>query len=128
MAVETTNLRYRVTASLPATTVPNSSTLMLRVSTRFVDQLFISLTVATAALTGFAIKGTPIAGVADVSLFAATADFTTPGAIVLDASGDLTGLTAGTGWLVLNVRGFAEIAIFATSGGTATLAISAGGE
>lgn len=129
MSVDSTNLRYRITASLPATLVPASLTDMLTVNCRYIRQLFVQITVAAAALTGFAVKAKATkAAAASVTLFNAAGDYTSPFGLMVDASGDLTIQGIGSGWFCLNVGGLEEITIAATSGGTATIAIEAGGE
>lgn len=129
MSLQTTNLRYRNTASLPATIVPAAPGDMLTIDVKWLKQLFIQITVATAALTAFVVKGkSHKAAAAAVTIASAAADFTTPKGLVKAASGDLTIQGVGSGWLALDVGGLEEITINATSGGTATIAIDAGGE
>lgn len=56
-----------------------------------------------------------------VLLFSVAGDFTSPAGLVVDASGDLTTLAAGTtGWLVLDVLGLYKIKIEASSAVGAT--------
>lgn len=132
MTVEvSTNPVRRENVSLPATVVPGSGGAdMLTVDVRFLTRLFIHLTVATASLTGFKIKGTATgADAAPATIFSATADYTTNAGkgLMLGASGDLTGQAAGSGWMAMDVGPFQTIVISATSGGTATLALEVGG-
>jgi len=117
-----------VRASLTATVVPASSTNMLGIDCKGLSRVMIHLTGAVAALTGLALKayGHPD-GVAAVIADAA-ADFTAPAGIIVGTDGsDLTTLNAADGWVLVDVLGIEKLEIWATSGGTATLAIQAGG-
>ena len=129
MAAESSYLRFRTSANIPATVVPNSSTDMLTINTKYIKQLFVQITVAVAALTGFAIKAKArSAAAAAVTLYSAAGAFTSPVGLMKAASGDLTIQGVGSGWFALDVGGIEEVTIAATSGGTATILIEAGGE
>ena len=92
-----------------------------------VKRLFVHLTVAVADLTSFAIlaKATPDA--ASATLFSASGSYTSPAGRLLGASVDLTTLAVGTGWFDLIVEGLDQIILNCGSGGSATVAIEAGG-
>ncbi len=116
-----------VQKSVAATTVPGSSTKIGSMDVRGLRRIFVQLTVATASLTGFAIKVQATPAAAEQTLYSAAADFTTPAGLLVGASGDLTGAAAGAHWFCMDVSGLELVHIYATSGGTATLAIEAGG-
>ena len=91
------------------------------------DRIFVQITVATAALTGFAIKAKSNTDAAASTLYSTAGDFTTPVGLLVGASGDLTIQGVGVGWFIMDVSGLESIILTATSGGTATLAVEAGG-
>lgn len=98
------------------------------ISTSGIERLFIQITVAVAALTGFAVKGKSHPDAANVTLYSAASDYTLPAGLIVGASGDLTTQAVGAlGWLILDVRSLDSVTITATSGGTATVALFAGG-
>lgn len=90
------------------------------------EQLFGQLTVAVAALTEFELQGRPTAGSSYAALANATADFTTPNAPVIWASGDLTIAGVGVHHFLMDVRGIESVRVQAKSAGTATAAVNAG--
>ena len=88
------------------------------------DRLAAEVLVAGQALDAFVVKGKCTKDGADITLFSAALDYTTPAGIVIDASGDLTSQAVGTGWLVLDVRGFYDISLHASSGNVAGSTVS----
>ncbi len=104
-----------------------NTTLDIALDVRGLDRITVQLTVAMEALTGFAIKGKTTDDAAADTLYSAAGDFTSPRGLLVGASGDLTTLAVGTGWFVMDVTGYEEIVMTATSGGTARLAVRAGG-
>ena len=117
-------------ASLPATVVPNSATDMLTIDTKFLTRIYVHLTVAVAALTGFSIKikaNKNVLSTAVDTLYSVSADFTLPKGLLVGSSGDLTIQGVGHGWFMMDVAGIDSVILNATSGGTATLLIEAGG-
>lgn len=111
---------------IDAAVVPGVSTLQGTIHTQGAKRLFVQLTVAVAALTGFAIKARATPAAAYDTLYSAAGDFTVPRGIMVGASGDLTTQGVGTGWFIMDVEGLESVQIFATSGGTATLALNMG--
>ncbi len=111
---------------IAAATVPNSSTLMGTIHTQGSRRLMVEITVAVAALTGFNIQARSTPAAPYVTLYSATSDFTQPKGILVGASGDLTTQGVGTGWFIMDVEGLESVQIYATSGGTATLALNMG--
>ena len=92
-------------------------------------RIAIRLTVATAALTAFAISA--LFNSEDgtfVTLASVSGDFTAPKGLLVGASGDLTTLGIGSGWFVLDVSGLSKIKLSANCGTTATLALAGGGQ
>lgn len=89
------------------------------------------IVVAINTLAAFVLKG--LVNEQDttyVTLKSTSTHFTGPSGVLIDASGDLTTQVAGgTGWFVMNVAGFAKIAIAANSSaaGGSTLAIFGSG-
>lgn len=104
-------------------TVPASSTLIpgSELPVAGCERAFVHLTVATAALTGFVIQGRVTNSDAWFDIISAGANFTTPKAPLIGASGDITALGVGSGWFVIGTRGLESIRLKATSGGTATV-------
>lgn len=96
----------------------NTTLLELPVDT--IAALGVSLTVADQALDAFIVQGRMSPSDAYQTLYSAAGDFTSPTGAVIDASGDLTTLAAGSsGWLMLNTLGLHSIKILASSGNVA---------
>lgn len=104
-------------------TVPASSTVIpgAEIPTAGARRLAVHITVAVAALTGFIIQGRITNSDTYFDIISAGANFTTPKAPLIGASGDLTTQAAGNGWFVMDVGGFESIRLKATSAGTATV-------
>lgn len=113
--------------TVAAQTVPGSSTKLHTIYTQGVDRIMVHLTVATAALTGFVIKAKAHGETNASSLYSVAGDFTAPAGLLVGTSGDLTTLGVGTGWFIMEVTGLDTVELWATSGGTATLAFEIGG-
>lgn len=112
---------------LPPFVVPSASTGILKVDTSLATELFVVMTVATAALTGFSIKARPSTyTLAAVTLYSTSADYTTPSGLLVGTSGDLSVAGTGVSWFIMDVKALQSIEIWATSGGTATLALDVG--
>jgi len=81
------------------------------------------------AFDAFIVQGKMHPGGNYVNILSAAGDYTTPAGIVVDASGDLTTLAAGaTGWLIIDVIGFYQVKIQASSAvGTTTCDVYARG-
>jgi hypothetical protein len=128
MADQDYNARPRriIHKNLSATTVPGSSTLMLSIDCIGIERIFVQLQSATAALTNFTIKARANPDATPATIASAAADFTSPSGLIVGASGDLTVLN-GSGWFFMDVRGIERVDLYATSGGTATLAAQVGG-
>ena len=121
------NVREQAVASLAATLVPASSTEMLTVDVRGMKRLFVVITASVAAMTAVLVKAAAIKDGTLVTVATSGADYTTPNAIMLAASGDPIALSAASAWFLLDVTGMAEVAIFATTdAGAGKLAIQAG--
>ena len=116
----------RLCAISVAATLVNT-TLDVPINVSGLDRIFVQITVATAALTGFAIKAKSNTDAAASTLYSTAGDFTTPVGLLVGASGDLTIQGVGVGWFIMDVSGLESIILTATSGGTATLAVEAGG-
>ncbi len=112
---------------IAAAVVPAVSTLMGTFQTQGIDRIFVETTVAVAALTGFQIQARASDQAPYVVLYSTSADFLSPKGVLVGASGDLTTQGIGTGWFILDVRCFSQIQVYATSAGTATLALNSGG-
>ena len=107
-----------------------SSVKYATINTRGVDRIHVQITVALAAITGFAIKVKANAAQStEDTLYKASADFTAPVGVLVGASEDLTTLgTSAPGWFILDVTGFDEVYLYATdSATTATIAFEIGG-
>ena len=111
---------------IAAVTVPNTSTLQATFAVGSKVRMMVKLTVATAALTNFAISARATTAAAYDTLYNTTADFTTPRGVLVGCSGDLTLQGVGAGWFIMDVRGMESVRLHATSGGTATLALNMG--
>ena len=117
---------YRVN-DIVAAVVPAVSTLIGTLHTQGAERLFVELPLTVAALTGFAIKARATPDADYVTLYDVPGDFSSPKGILIGASGDLTSLSAAsTGWFIMDVRGLESVQIYATSGGTASLAAHMG--
>lgn len=119
--------RRRVYRSVTATVAASGGTDVLVVNTRGIEQIMVHLTVASASLTGFAIKGKASPSATAATLYNTTAGFTAPAGLLLGASGDLTLAAAGAHWFIMDTRCLEEVTLTATSGGTATVAVEMGG-
>jgi hypothetical protein len=109
--------------SIAAAVVPGVSTLIGTIHTHGAKRLFVELPLTVAPLTGFAIKARATPSADYVTLYNAAGEFTNPSGLLVGASGDLTTLAAAaTGWFIMDVEGLESVQIFATSGGTASLA------
>lgn len=118
--------RHRFNANSAATVVNTS--LDHVIDLHGIDFIFVEITVAVAALTGFAIKAQATSSAPVVALYSAAADFTSPKGILIGASGDLTVQGVGTGWFILDTRALDTLTLTATSAGSATIACNCGGE
>jgi hypothetical protein len=110
---------------------PNSgNTELLKLNVVGTTRLFVQIAVATQALDAFVIAGKAHPGAASVTLFSAAADFTTPGGIIVDASGDITTTAAaGTAWFFMNTYSLYEITISASGAAdSASVSIWANGQ
>lgn len=88
-------------------------------------RLMCKITVASAALTAFQIKGQfhpddPTL----LTLRSTSLHFTSPTGILYDASGDLTIQGVGSGWFCLDCCGLTKVRLAANTGTSATLACS----
>jgi len=82
------------------------------------------------AFDAFIVQGKVHVDGAFVTILSVAADYTTPAGIVVDASGDLTILAAGTtGWLILDALSFIAIRLQASANvaGATTASVLAGG-
>lgn len=102
VAYQGTNLAVAMTTGADATMYTLQCFGLRRVWFRFA--------VTVRALTAFKVNGRfhPDDGTYS-TLASAAADFTTPRGIVYGASGDLTTLAVGSGWLALDVQGLEQI-------------------
>jgi hypothetical protein len=117
--------RKFIEVSNPLVSVPQAgNTEIARISVVGCDRLTAEILVAGQALDAFIVKGKCTRDGADITLFSIATDYTTPAGIVIDASGDLTSQAVGTGWLVLDVRGFYDISLHASSGNVAGSTVS----
>lgn len=113
---------------IPAAVVPASSTLIAdsTLPTMGCGKLAVHMTVAVAALTGLTVQGRVTNADAFFDIVSAGANFTTPKYPILGASGDVTIQGVGSGWFIMDVRGFEAVRLKGTSAGTATLALAMG--
>ena len=112
-----------------AVAVANTSTLLVTLNVQEFGIANVSFTVATHDLAGFAIKAKNHQSAPVQTLKSAAGDFTAPAGLLKTASGDLTTQAAGsTGAFIMDVAGFYEIEIYATSGNASgsTVSIYAG--
>ena len=72
-------------------------------------QLFVQATVDTQALDAFTVSGKAAGATTYVSLY--TAITSTPGGLIIAASGTLASLSAASGWFVMNVQGMDSVKI-----------------
>lgn len=86
------------------------------------ENIGIEIAVTLAALTGFAILGRFHRDGAYQVLYNAALDFTSPGGLLIDASGDLTTQAVGSGWFVMSCDGLESIKLQAASGTTSNVA------
>lgn len=129
MAETSYNIAARMYRSndIATAVVPAVSTLIGTLHTNGAKRLFVELVNTVAPLTGFAIKARPTAGAAYVTLYDTAGDFLVPRGVLVGASGDLTTLAAAaTGWFIMDTEGMESVQIYATSGGTASLAANMG--
>ena len=117
---------FGILNDIAAVTVPNSSTLQATFVVGKSVRMMVKLTVATAALTNFAISARATVAATYDTLYNTTADFTTPKGVLVGCSGDLTLQGVGNGWFLMDVRGMESVRLHATSAGTATLALNMG--
>ena len=117
---------FGILNDIAAVTVPASSTLQATFAVGKSVRMMVKLTVATAALTNFTISARATTAATYDVLYSTTADFTTPKGVLVGCSGDLTLLGIGSGWFIMDVRGMESVRLFATSAGTATLALNMG--
>ena len=117
---------FGVINDIAAVTVPASSTLQATYAVGSKVRLMVKLTVATAALTNFAISARATTAATYDILYNVSADFTAPKGILIGTSGDLTLQGIGSGWFIMDIRGLESVRLHATSAGTATLALNIG--
>lgn len=79
------------------------------------EHVMVEITVAVNTLDAFLLTAKGHQKGPGLTLASATSDFTTPNAPVIKASGDLTGQTAGSGWVIVDVRGVRTLVISASS-------------
>ncbi len=85
------------------------------IPTKGASVLTAEIAVITNALDQFVVKGITQGG-STLTLKSLSTDYTSPAGIVTDASGNLLIIAAdASGWLVLDVRGFEEIQLWAAS-------------
>lgn len=82
---------------------------ILELDVRGLSQAFVALTAATQALDAFIVSGRAIGSAAYTSLY--TAITSTPGGLIVAASGTLASLSGASGWFVMNVLGLDKIKI-----------------
>jgi hypothetical protein len=123
------NSKVTFTASNSVTVPGTGNTTLLQVKVQGLERIFVQLSATTQALDAFLIQGKAHADATALTLFSAGADFTSPAGLMIDASGDLTGLAASaSGWFVMDVRGLYEVKILASAAAdSATVAIYLGG-
>jgi hypothetical protein len=113
-----------VAKNLAVSCPASGNTELLKLNVVGTTRLFVQISVATQALDAFIIAGKAHPEAANITLFSAAADFTTPGGIIVDASGDITTTAAaGTGWFIMNTFSMVEITISA-SGAVNNAAVS----
>lgn len=92
----------------------SGNTTLLTVDVRGLSQLFVSVLVATQALDAFIVSGRAIGAADFVSMY--TAITSTPGGLIVAASGTLASLSGAQGWFVMNVRGLDAVQIAVSAG------------
>lgn len=100
----------------PVTVPASGNTRLADLDVAAFEQLTIQIVVATQALDGFRVSVRPKGGVAYTLMYSASGDYTSPAGLVVDASGDLTALAAGSsGILVLDVSGLDSVRLEASA-------------
>lgn len=98
---------------------------LLEVTTLGADRMLLTAACVGQALDAFIVQGRPHPEGAYVTLVSAGTDYTNDVAPVINASGDLTTLAAGsTGWVLLDVRGLESVKVLASSGNVAGSTVS----
>lgn len=112
-------------ANLNVAVAQAGETKLLTLLTLELDRIFIHIDVVGQALDGFLVKGKAHPSAPEDTLYSLPTDYTSPRGLVAGASGDLTTLAAAaSGWLLLDVKGFYEISIYASSANPAGSSVS----
>lgn len=114
------------TESVPAVVAAGTLTTIGTFELAEIESLFLGLTVAVDALTGFEVQSRANAADSYVAVANVAGDFTTPNAPISWATGNLVTAAVGSHHVLVDVRGMESIRIQAKSAGTATLALEAG--
>jgi hypothetical protein len=122
--------RHRMQANNIGVSVPNAGlTVLLDIDVSLLSYVTAQIKVATFALAAFQVLGKMENAGDFVVLDSASAEFTTPAGIIIDASGDLTLQAVGSGWIIISVLGLQRLQLKATSSNVAgsTVSVYAGG-
>jgi hypothetical protein len=96
--------------------VADASTLIQAIRTTNYSRMACQFVVADFALSAFLIKGQVHPEAPVETLFSSSESYTSPAGLMISCSGDLTAIGAGnTGSFVLDVGGYYEIKLYATS-------------
>lgn len=118
MAQTMTKEKGRVAAGNALVSVIQAgNTAVLEVDTSDIDELGVSVLVATQAIDNFLMEGRM--GPDDAYQTIKTSAWQTAGGVLIASSGDLTTQAVGAGWAVIDVRAFYSVR-FSASGGNAT--------
>ena len=115
--------------SKSVTLADETLTTVAEIPTAKIESLFVEVTVSVTALDQFVIAGRPNADGAFNTLYSLAADYTSPTGILIAASGDLTALSAATGWFLIYPRGIEvlRIQVARAAGSDAPVILEAGG-
>lgn len=101
--------------AIPITTVLSAGTLLELLSLNGVRRVWASFLLSVHALNAFAVQAKFHPDGAYVTIASAAGDYTSPGGIIVGASGDLTSLSAANGWISVDTTGLCGLRIQASS-------------
>lgn len=130
-SVTWSSIGHREFPAVGPVTVPAAGlTVLATFNVNFLERLCVEIANASQDLDGFQIAARFHSAGSFMTLYSTSGHFTSPSGILIGASGDLTGLAAGSsGWFILDCLGLDQVRIFASAvSNNAAVTVNAGAE
>ena len=119
-------MSYGLIRDTVSKTLTSESTVLIELPVNNVEFLTVELETVGSPLLAFSIKMKGHNASPFATMFSTADDFSNPKGLLRGASCDLTTLN-GTGWLMLDVRGIADVCVTASSSNSTDITVRVGG-